>query len=80
MVVVDEESKERKRLYWRVCRKEDPQKTGTTRYTFPIECKAIMRPDEASNFYLKPLSQGKGCERYFYIVTDPEDDIKSMLK
>ena len=77
MVVVDEESKERKRLYWRVCRKECPQKTGTTRFTYPIECKAITKPEEASNFYLKPLSQGRSCERYFYIVTDPEDDIKS---
>ena len=75
--MVDEESKERKRLYWRVCRKECPQKTGTTRFTYPIECKAITKPEEASNFYLKPLSQGRSCERYFYIVTDPEDDIKS---
>ena len=74
MVVVDEESKERKRLYWRVCRKEDPKKTGTMRFTYPIECKAITEPEEASNFYLKPC---KSCERYFYIVTDPEDDIKS---
>ena len=47
MVVVDEESKERKRLYWRVCRKEDPKKNGTMRYAYPIECKAIIRSDEA---------------------------------
>ena len=74
MVVVDEESKERKRLYWRVCRKEDPKQTGTMRFTYPIECKAITKPEEASNFYLKPC---KSSERYFYIVTDPEDDVKS---
>ena len=78
--MVDEESKERKRLYWRVCRKEDPQKTGTTRYTYPIECKAITESDKASNFYLKPLSQGKSSEKYFYIVTDPEDDVKSNVE
>ena len=78
MVVVDEESKERKRLYWRVCRKEyKEEKSGTIRYTYPVECKAIEESKEASNFYLKPFSQGKGSERYFYIVTDPEDDVKS---
>ena len=77
---MDEESKERKRLYWRVCRKEDPNKNGITRYTYPIECKAITESDEASNFYLKPFSRGKGCERYFYIVTDPEDDVKSSIE
>ena len=80
MVVVNEESKQRKRLYWRVCRKEDPKKTGITRYTYPVECKAIEESDEASNFYLKPFSQGRGSERYFYIVTDPEDDVKSSTE
>ena len=75
--MVDEESKERKRLYWRVCREEDPIKTGTMRYTYPIECKAITASKEASNFYLKPCSRGRGSEKYFHIVTDPEDDVKS---
>ena len=77
--MVDEKSKEGKRLYWRVCRKEDPNKTGITRYKYPIECKAITESDEASNFYLRPFSQGKG-EKYFYIVTDPEDDVKSSAE
>ena len=78
MVVVDEESKKRKRLYWRVCREEyKEEKSGTIRYTYPVECKAITESKEASNFYLKPCSLGKDCERYFYIVTDPEDDVKS---
>ena len=57
MVVVDEESEERKRLYWRVCREEDPNKTRITRNTYPIECKAITESDKAQNFYLKTLSQ-----------------------
>ena len=76
-VEINEESKERKRLYWRVCREEDLIKTGTMRYTYPIECKAITASKEASNFYLKPCSHGRGSEKYFHIVTDPEDDVKS---
>ena len=47
------------------------------RYTYPIECKAITASKEASNFYLKPCSHGRGSEKYFHIVTDPEDDVKS---
>ena len=29
--------------------------------------------DEASNFYLKPTARKSGEDKYFYIVTDPED-------
>ena len=47
------------------------------RFTYPIECKAITEPEEASNFYLKPC---KSSEKYFYIVTDPEDDVKSNVE
>ena len=47
------------------------------RYTYPIECKAITASKEASNFYLEPCSRGRGSEKYFHIVTDPEDDVKS---
>ena len=64
--LVNKKSKERKRLYWKVC----PIDEGTL--TYRIEC-TFDKAMEACNFYLKPFGRYTGGEKYFYIVTDPED-------
>ena len=76
LMYVSEESDERKRLYWKVCPHREKmtgtcgeRKTDTCRYL--IEGTFIS--EEASNFYLKPTAQKSGEDKYFYIVTDPED-------
>ena len=40
--------------------------------TYRIEC-TFNKEKEACNFYLKPFARYIGGEKYFYIVTDPED-------
>lgn len=55
---VDEELK--KRFYWRV----DPDN---------YDIKTTSDISKASNFYIKPFVRNIGGEKYFHIVTDPED-------
>ena len=76
MMYVSEESDERKRLYWKVCPHREKM-TGTCGERMSDTCRYLIEGtfirDEASNFYLKPTARKSGKEKYFYIVTDPED-------
>ena len=76
LMYISEESDERKRLYWKVCPRREKM-TGTCGEGKIDTCRYLIEgtfiSDEASNFYLKPTAQKSGEDKYFYIVTDPED-------
>lgn len=65
-------SPSRKRLYWNIDwtlpRKEDKDSSNGFRIKY------TPNESDASNFYLKPAVALKGGDKYFHIVTDPEDD------